>query len=378
MADRAKGSGPERWRDFCTGAFIMRLRPSETSGTIRPSFESVFHSMLPYVLRSTRQLGVPPRDVEDVAQNIMSAVHRRLHTYDPSRPLTPWIKTIAWRAAKDYREQAWNRAETLVDAEGAEIADGALDSEERLRKEEAGRLVVALLESVEPNRRMVLVMHDLDEVTVADIAAALKMSVPKATKMLRLARADLQKAWERYRRRDERALLAAHRAGLHGRRRQNMNTTHDVERVMTTPYEGMRVRHPSSPAVYLVLDGLRRLVPDLDAYSRLFDAWDVHVGAEFDAVPIGPALPRDVAIVRFCTQVGLSTGGCGAALYLRDTQYRWITEWDAMIQYGFTGNHDKWRAEPGLGPSNGELGPPIRPIGRVRVEPVVVPAELVR
>jgi RNA polymerase sigma-70 factor, ECF subfamily len=55
-------------------------------------------------------------DVEDVYQEVLLAVHRVRHTYDPRRPFEPWLFSIARFVAVSYfRRQARVRREILVD-----------------------------------------------------------------------------------------------------------------------------------------------------------------------------------------------------------------------------------------------------------------------
>jgi len=40
-------------------------------------------------------LGVPAADVEDLTQEVLSAAVRYSESYDPTKPLTPWLRMIA-------------------------------------------------------------------------------------------------------------------------------------------------------------------------------------------------------------------------------------------------------------------------------------------
>jgi RNA polymerase sigma-70 factor (ECF subfamily) len=54
-------------------------------------------------------------DLEDVYQEVLLAVHRVRHTYDPRRPFEPWLFAIArFVAASYFRRQARVRREVLV------------------------------------------------------------------------------------------------------------------------------------------------------------------------------------------------------------------------------------------------------------------------
>jgi RNA polymerase sigma-70 factor (ECF subfamily) len=65
----------------------------------------------------------PAADVEDVYQEVLVAMHRVRHTYDPRRPFEPWLFGIArFVAASYFRRQAGVRREVVVD----EVPDVAI------------------------------------------------------------------------------------------------------------------------------------------------------------------------------------------------------------------------------------------------------------
>jgi RNA polymerase sigma-70 factor, ECF subfamily len=44
-----------------------------------------------------------PEEVEDLAQELLLAVHNQRHTYDPGQPITAWIYTIACYKLIDFK-----------------------------------------------------------------------------------------------------------------------------------------------------------------------------------------------------------------------------------------------------------------------------------
>ena len=62
-------------------------------------FVDVYGAELPFVWRTLWRLGVPDRDLEDVAHDVFVVVHRKLVDYDPTRPLKPWLFGICFRVA---------------------------------------------------------------------------------------------------------------------------------------------------------------------------------------------------------------------------------------------------------------------------------------
>ena len=46
-------------------------------------------------------IGVPASQLDDLVQDVLLAIHRARHTYDPAQPFSPWLRTIAQRRAID-------------------------------------------------------------------------------------------------------------------------------------------------------------------------------------------------------------------------------------------------------------------------------------
>lgn len=161
--------------------------PSPVAVAATIDFRELFQSECSYVFHSLRRLGVHERDLEDVAHEVFLAIHRKLHEYDPSRPLKPWIFAFAYRYASDYRKLARHRREQIRD-EGPEPVDATPDAEERLDAERSRQLVLEALEALDLDKRAVFVMHEIDGTPIPAVASALGIPLNTAYSRLRLAR----------------------------------------------------------------------------------------------------------------------------------------------------------------------------------------------
>ena len=153
----------------------------------------VYERELDYLLGSLRRLGVPYRDIEDVVHEVFLVMHRRWEDYDRMRPVRPWLFGIAFRVASAHRRKG--SREVLGDsfeAEdlGARPDDAAVASETRT-------LLLKALGQVPLERRAVLVMHDVDDTSMRDIAAELGIPLFTAYSRLRKARKELDVALSR-------------------------------------------------------------------------------------------------------------------------------------------------------------------------------------
>jgi len=80
-----------------------------------PAFEAIFREHTPYLWRALVGLGVRKSDADDLCQEVMLVVHRRLGEIDP-RALRSWLYGICLRVASDYRRSARVRREQTGEA----------------------------------------------------------------------------------------------------------------------------------------------------------------------------------------------------------------------------------------------------------------------
>ncbi|WP_437733005.1 RNA polymerase sigma factor [Sorangium sp. So ce1335] len=186
-----------------------------------------------------RGYGVAPHDREDVLHDILMAAYRRLDSFDASRllraaqgarddaddaddefvplsqvlpylgglrarrawdPLYRWLFGIAWRQLTHYRQRAFRRREIPVGLQSSALFAG-VDRRPRLEQQveatERAEVIDALLASLPPERRVMLVMHDMLDIPVVEIARELEINENTAQNRLRLAREDFRAAVKR-------------------------------------------------------------------------------------------------------------------------------------------------------------------------------------
>ena len=155
----------------------------------------VYQRELDYLLGSLRRLGVPYSDIEDVVHEVFLVMYQRWEDYDRVRPLRPWLFGIAFRVASTQRRKATREVLSEVyDAEdqGTRPDDAAAAGETR-------SLLLKALAQVPLERRAVLVMHDVDEMPMREIAAELGLPLFTAYSRLRKGRKELDTALVRLR-----------------------------------------------------------------------------------------------------------------------------------------------------------------------------------
>ncbi|MFO0591770.1 MAG: sigma-70 family RNA polymerase sigma factor [Polyangiaceae bacterium] len=170
------------------------------------TLELLFRTEMDFVMNTARRCGLSDPDAEDVTQQVFIALQRRLHTLCSPESVRPWLLTVTRRKAR-ARFGAGSRTEAALPDHLGEIVDETPAADEMIAQEERRRELIELLESIEPPRRIVLVMHVLDDVPMCEVAEALEIPVATAYNRLRLARRDLQDILTRRRSSEEFAML---------------------------------------------------------------------------------------------------------------------------------------------------------------------------
>ena len=138
----------------------------------RPTFATIYAEHAQTVARWAARLGGPAADVEDVTQEVFLVVDRRLPEFRGDSRLTTWLFGITAKVAANERRrrrlrELWFRfAPGLVERAPA-ATDGAL---EQLEMRERRALFHRVLDSLGERHRRVLVLFELEELSVDEIA----------------------------------------------------------------------------------------------------------------------------------------------------------------------------------------------------------------
>jgi RNA polymerase sigma-70 factor (ECF subfamily) len=119
-----------------------------------------------------RRMSRLPDDIEDLVQETLLAVHNQRHTYDPARPVTAWLYSIARYKLVDLLRRR-SRSEVLTDALG-EVDESLLAAEES--PAEARRDLARLLEQLPDKQRLPIVYVKIEAMSVQQAAQATGLS----------------------------------------------------------------------------------------------------------------------------------------------------------------------------------------------------------
>jgi len=151
----------------------------------RDSCRTLFDDIGPMVMNFLRRRIADRSELEDVYQETLLALFQARHTYQPSRPLEPWLFAIARNVAADHARRYWTRAsfEQLTDLIPERAAAEESSAEPRLE---------AAMARLPEQQREAFAMLKLEGMTVEQAAAragtsvgALKVRAHRAYKALR-------------------------------------------------------------------------------------------------------------------------------------------------------------------------------------------------
>jgi RNA polymerase sigma-70 factor (ECF subfamily) len=149
--------------------------------------EAIFDAHYDAIWRTVRRLGVPDAHADDAAQRVFVVAARRLHEIALGHE-GRYLYGIAVRVASEIRRRDPGRRFVASGEEVlAMIPDDAAGPEESLLEDEARGALDDVLAAMPDDLREVLVLVELEGLTVAEIADT--FGVPEGTAASRLRRA---------------------------------------------------------------------------------------------------------------------------------------------------------------------------------------------
>lgn len=156
------------------------------------AYRRLLGEVVPYIRSLARRRLREAADVEDAVQDVLWTLHSIRHTYDPARPFTPWLATIAGRRIIDRLRRlgrTWAHEAVLTD-EHETFPAAETNYHETVSD---GRLLHEAIEELSPGQRTAIRLLKLEEMSLIDAAkasgmsvAALKVATHRALKVLRL------------------------------------------------------------------------------------------------------------------------------------------------------------------------------------------------
>lgn len=128
--------------------------------------------------------------LEDVVQETLLSIHRIRHTYEPGRPVEPWVAAIAKARAIDALRARTRRAAIETEAR-PEVLEAVADTTAR-HAFEVGDEFAAALKALPPGQRAAVQMLKIEELSLSEAARASGRSVPALKSLLHRAMLSLR------------------------------------------------------------------------------------------------------------------------------------------------------------------------------------------
>jgi RNA polymerase sigma-70 factor (ECF subfamily) len=166
--------------------------------------EDVYEAHFDFVWRTAARLGARESQLDDVVQEVFLVVQRRLASFEGRSELKTWLFGITRRVVYATGRRGGKRRE--VELGEAEFADpNAASAETQLAAHEDTRLLYALLDELDEDKRAVFVLSELEEMSGPEIAAALDLHLSNVYARVRAARQAFDAALRRHRAREVRS-----------------------------------------------------------------------------------------------------------------------------------------------------------------------------
>jgi RNA polymerase sigma-70 factor (ECF subfamily) len=191
----ATASSPRAGNEAASAGALV---PTTSDPTPRQLYDSHFS----FVWRNLRRLGVPDVILEDAAQDVFLVVHRRWDSFDSRwSSVETWLFGILLRVARNHRRSLRRRAWAIPSTgDVVEVVPSpAAGPAELVARREAVALLDRLLDSLDEDKRSIIVLVDVEQLSVPQAAEALEVNLNTAYWRLRTARTQLRKSLARIR-----------------------------------------------------------------------------------------------------------------------------------------------------------------------------------
>jgi RNA polymerase sigma-70 factor (ECF subfamily) len=160
----------------------------------RAAWRWLYDRHFPQVYRLAIRLGAYDREAGDVCQEVFLRVYRGLGSFRGEAQFSTWLFRITMNEVSRLRRAGGVRRalSTLLGRED-QGPPPARRPDEQFEQGEACRELEAVLSRMKAKHREIFVLHELEELGLAEIAAVLGCGVETAKSRLRLARADFER-----------------------------------------------------------------------------------------------------------------------------------------------------------------------------------------
>lgn len=158
------GSREDEWAE------ALRAGLAGDSVAYRRFLESVTPFLRAIAIRRCAQLGASRSDAEDVVQDVLLAIHLKRGTWDPARPIGPWVATIVRNKVID----AFRRRGRHIDVPIDDVIE-TLGAQETDHGPDRGT-IERLVSRLKPAQRTIVMSISVEGISIKQTAERLKMT----------------------------------------------------------------------------------------------------------------------------------------------------------------------------------------------------------
>ncbi|MBV4366702.1 sigma-70 family RNA polymerase sigma factor [Erwinia sp. BNK-24-b] len=152
----------------------------------RQAYNQLLKAMVPAIRAFARKKISDEALIDDVVQETLLAIHRVRHTYDPQRPMLPWVAAITSARAIDALRQR-GRNQEVQDDFALNLHPARNDDSDSQAE------ITGYLESLPARQREIVETVHLREQSLAQAAAETNLSVAAVKSLLHRAMLNLRK-----------------------------------------------------------------------------------------------------------------------------------------------------------------------------------------
>lgn len=158
------------------------------------AFRAMYDAHVAFVWRNLRRLGVFDCDIEDKVQDVFIVAYRRWSDFvERGHGPRAWLFQIVLRVASEARR---HRRRHPVDPDGGAAVERRSvepSQTEAVAQKEAMALLDRALATMDFDRRAVLVLYEIEQMTAPEIGRALEIPLNTVYSRLRVARVELER-----------------------------------------------------------------------------------------------------------------------------------------------------------------------------------------
>jgi RNA polymerase sigma-70 factor, ECF subfamily len=181
----------------CASGAHPRTEPAKV-----PSFHELYERYFEFVWRSAANRGIAAGALDDVTQEVFIVIARKLPEFEGRSSIRTWVAGIVRRVVADYVRKRGNQPAGDEPLEREPAGTGATSSE--LDRKAALELLDSLLARMPEDQREVFVLHEIEELSGAEIAELTHTNENTVWTRLRAARRIFQEGVTRNRARHTR------------------------------------------------------------------------------------------------------------------------------------------------------------------------------